>query len=203
MVATYVEGKFTRMNCTPESIVNLYQSGGARIHAGDSVSHLEHAWQCGRLAEKSGASLPLQLASWLHDIGHLWVNGEGSPTLRGEDDLHEDVGASLLLPVFGESVSEPVRWHVQAKRYLVTTRPGYAKKLSPDSLRSLQLQGGVMSPADGQAFEKNPYFVDALKLRVWDDLGKNASWFDVSQDEALAHLSALMKAVAARRVTKI
>jgi predicted HD phosphohydrolase len=173
------------------------------MYAGEPVTQLEHAWQCGRLAEKSGASLPLQLASWLHDIGHLWVNGEGSPTLRGENDAHEAVAADLLLPLFGGAVSEPVRWHVQAKRYLVTTRPGYAKKLTPDSLRSLQLQGGLMSPADCQAFEKNPYFVDALKLRVWDDLGKNASWFDVSQEEALAHLTALMKAVAQRHVTKI
>lgn len=203
MAATYVERKFSRMNCTPESIINLYQSGGARRCAGEPLSQLEHAWQCGRLAEKSGATLPLQLASWLHDIGHLWVNGEGSPALHGQNDAHEDVGANLLLPVFGESVSEPIRWHVQAKRYLVTTRPGYVKKLSSDSLRSLQWQGGVMSPGDCQMFERKPHFVDALKLRVWDDLGKNTSWFDVSKEEALEHLSALMTAVAARHVTKI
>jgi predicted HD phosphohydrolase len=203
MLTTYVQGKLADMKCTPESIANLYQSVGTLTHACEQVTPLAHAWQCGRLAEKSGANLPLQLASWLHDIGHLWVNGEGSPALRGENDVHEDVGASLLLPVFGESVSEPVRWHVQAKRYLVTTRPGYAKKLSPESLRSLQLQGGVMSSADCQAFEKTPHFVDALKLRVWDDLGKNTSWFDVTQEEALQHLSALMSALAARHVTKI
>jgi predicted HD phosphohydrolase len=60
-----------------------------------------------------------------------------------------------------------------------------------------------MSPGDCQAFERNPHFVDALKLRVWDDLGKHTSWFDVSKEEALEHLSALMTAVAARHVTKI
>lgn len=203
IVLTFKWVKVQAMRCTLKAIVNLYQSNATRTQAGEPVTPLAHAWQCGRLAEKSGASLPLQLASWLHDVGHLCGAGSVSPAMGGEEAAHENTGANLLLQTFGQAVSEPVRWHVQAKRYLVTNRPNYAKKLSPNSLRSLALQGGQMSAEDCHAFEKNPFFVDSLKLRVWDDLAKSTSWFDVSPDEALAHLSALMEAVAAKNVTKI
>ncbi|MBC7951607.1 MAG: hypothetical protein H7Z12_07255, partial [Rhodospirillaceae bacterium] len=39
--------------------------------------------------------------------------------------------------------------HVDAKRYLCATRPGYFAALSEDSKRSLALQGGIFS--DGGA----------------------------------------------------
>ena len=191
------------MDDMKNAILALYRQGGDRMYAGEPVTQLVHAWQCGRLAEKSGANAALQLASWLHDVGHLWVNAEGTPTLRGEDDSHENVGASLLAPVFGKAVAEPVRLHVQAKRYLVTTRQAYARKLSPDSVRSLLLQGGAMSQMECAAFEAEPYFTDALKLRVWDDLGKNAAWFEITREEALAHLAELMRVVQCQGVTQI
>ena len=181
----------------------LYEQGGDQIYAGESVTQLMHAWQCGRLAEKSGASAALQLASWLHDVGHLWVNLEGTPTLRGQDDVHERIGAQLLLPVFGPAVAEPVRLHVQAKRYLVGTRESYASKLSPDSVRSLILQGGPMGPQESAAFESEPFFADAVKLRVWDDLGKKSAWFEDTRHDALDHLMQLMHRVAQVNVTQI
>jgi predicted HD phosphohydrolase len=79
------------------TLLSLYEHGGDHFYAGESVTHLMHAWQCGRLAEKSGANPALQLASWLHDVGHLWVDLEGTPTLRGQDDVHESIGAQVLL----------------------------------------------------------------------------------------------------------
>lgn len=191
------------MQTTMNQILALYEQGGDRVYAGEPVTQLMHAWQCGRLAEKSGASAALQLASWLHDLGHLWVNLEGTPTLRGQDDVHENVGAQLLLPLFGPAVSEPVRLHVEAKRYLVSTRETYARKLSPDSVRSLQLQGGPMTPEACAAFEAEPFFADAVKLRVWDDLGKKAGWFEDTRRDALSHLMQLMRVVASEYVTQI
>lgn len=183
------------------TLLALYEQGGDRVYAGEQVSQLMHAWQCGRLAEKSGASAPLQLASWLHDVGHLWVNLAGTPTLLGQDDVHERIGAEVLLPVFGLAVSEPVRLHVQAKRYLVSTREAYARKLSPDSVRSLHLQGGLMTADECAAFEMEPFFADAVKLRVWDDLGKKSGWFEETRHEALDHLMQLMGRVAQDHVT--
>lgn len=182
-------------------LLALYEQGGDRVYAGEQVTELMHAWQCGRLAEKSGAPAPLQLASWLHDVGHLWVSLEGTSTLRGQDDVHERVGAEVLLPVFGLAVSEPVRLHVQAKRYLVSTREAYARKLSPDSVRSLHLQGGPMTADECSAFELEPFFADAVKLRVWDDLGKKSGWFEDTRHDALDHLRQLMGRVAQDHVT--
>lgn len=181
-----------RMHALHKTILELYRDNGDRMYAGEPVTQLEHAWQCGRLAEKSGANAALQLASWLHDLGHLWVNSPGTPTLRGEDDLHEVVAADVLAPVFGAAVAEPVRLHVQAKRYLVANHPGYAAKLSHDSARSLTLQGGPMSSQECAAFETQPFFKDALKLRVWDDLGKKKAWFEDSREDALQYLQKLM-----------
>jgi len=186
-----------------DTIFALYEQGGDLVYSGESVTQLMHAWQCGRLAEKSGASAALQLASWLHDVGHLWVNLEGTPTLRGHDDEHESIGAQILLPLFGPAVSEPVRLHVQAKRYLISTRETYARKLSPDSVRSLQLQGGTMEPQACAAFEAEPFFADAVKLRVWDDLGKKSGWFEDSRRDALEHLMQLMHRVAREHVIQI
>jgi len=186
-----------------DSLLALYEQSGDLVYSGESVSQLMHAWQCGRLAEKSGASAALQLASWLHDIGHLWVNLEGTPTLRDQDDVHEAMGAQLLYPVFGPAVSEPIRLHVLAKRYLVSTRETYARKLSPDSIRSLRLQGGVMTPEECAAFEAEPFFADAVRLRVWDDLGKKSGWFEDTRQDALDHLMRLMRRVAQDHVTQI
>jgi predicted HD phosphohydrolase len=185
------------------TLLALYEQGGDMVYAGESVTQLMHAWQCGRLAEKSGANAALQLASWLHDVGHLWVNLEGTPTLRGEDDVHEMIGAQVLLPLFGSVVSEPVRLHVQAKRYLVSTRETYARKLSADSVRSLRLQGGPMASQERGSFESEPFFADAVKLRVWDDLGKKTGWFEDTRQDALDHLKQLMDCVARNHVTQI
>lgn len=191
------------MEDTLKKLVFLYEKNGDRMYAGETVTQLTHAWQCGRLAEKSGANAALQLASWLHDIGHMLAGATGSPTCRGEDDQHEQTGAQLVLPLFGPCVAEPIRLHVQAKRYLVSMRSAYARKLSPDSVRSLQLQGGPMSEQECSLFEAEPFFSDAVKLRVWDDLAKTNGWFEDTREAALDHLSSLMAKVKAQHVTQI
>jgi predicted HD phosphohydrolase len=63
---------------------------------------------------------------------------------------------------------------VDAKRYLCATRPGYAAKLSPDSVRSLALQGGAMDAAAAQRFALHPWSGDAVRLRLWDEEAKVA-----------------------------
>ncbi len=42
-----------------------------------------------------------------------------------------------------------------------------------------------MSVQELADFERLPYFKDALKLRVCDDLGKKKSWFEDSSEDAL------------------
>lgn len=181
-------------------ILSLYQQAARQVLAGERVTLLAHAWQCGRLAEKSGASDKLQLASWLHDIGHVWMLANRQ-SQDGDVSGHAALGAQLLAPMFGQAVSEPVRLHVWAKRYLVTTRVAYARKLSEESRRSLAQQGGHLSDEECTAFERHPFFADAIQLRVWDDLGKKEGWFEATPQDALDQLDELIQSVHASCVT--
>jgi phosphonate degradation associated HDIG domain protein len=150
----------------------LFAEHGASRYEGarqESVSALEHALQCAQLAEWALVETPLVAAAFLHDVGHFVAAG---PDSDDEDDVHELRAVPFLAEGFGADVIEPVRLHVAAKRYLVTADPGYAATLSSASLHSLQLQGGAMSPAEARAFAAQPYALDAIQLRRWDDLAK-------------------------------
>jgi phosphonate degradation associated HDIG domain protein len=145
--------------------------GGAEYH-GEAVSQLEHALQAAHLAEAAGAPPPLVAAALLHDVGHL-LHGRGEDcATQGIDDRHEDLGVRFLAAAFGPAVTEPVRLHVTAKRYLCAAEPDYLGRLSAASVRSLGLQGGPMSAAEVREFEANPHHAAALVVRRWDDAAK-------------------------------
>jgi [1-hydroxy-2-(trimethylamino)ethyl]phosphonate dioxygenase len=61
---------------------------------------------------------------------------------------------------------------VDAKRYLCATDSCYRAGLSPASLQSLELQGGVMNSEEEAEFEADAFYRDAVRLRRWDDLAK-------------------------------
>ena len=184
----------------PDDILDLFTRKGALAYAGEGVSQLEHAWQCGQLARAAEAPLPLQLASWLHDLGHLLGELEGTPTLQGQDDRHQHTGADLLEALWGPEVAEPVRLHVGAKRYLVACNPAYGRHLSADSVRSLALQGGPMGAAECHAFAALPHALQAQQLRAWDDAAKRAHWFASGAQQALQELETLMRQLPRRTV---
>jgi phosphonate degradation associated HDIG domain protein len=179
----------------PQAILELFARKGAIAYEGEGISQIEHAWQCGQLARAAGASQTLQLASWLHDLGHLLTDLDGSPTVDGIDDRHEHTAARVLDAIWGPNVAEPVRLHVAAKRYLVATHPEYCERLSPDSVRSLALQGGPMPLVECVVFQANRYALDAQQLRSWDDAGKLPDWFASDTQHALDELRALMDRV--------
>lgn len=159
------------------TLLSCLRRGRALRYAGEPVTQWEHALQTAALALQAGASVHLATAALLHDIGHLVAADAamGSPTLQGIDDRHEQRGAQLIGELFGEAVTAPIRLHVVAKRYLVTTVPSYGDRLSEDSRRSLALQGGPMSPTEVDAFRKQRHADDALRLRCWDDIAKDSS----------------------------
>lgn len=139
---------------------------------GEGVSQLEHALQCAACAERDGASPSLITATLLHDIGHLLHDLPQDIADQGIDTQHESLGSAWLSRHFGPEVTEPVRLHVAAKRYLATVEKGYFDLLSPASIQSLKLQGGLMSPAETREYETERFAQDAIKLRRWDDEGK-------------------------------
>jgi phosphonate degradation associated HDIG domain protein len=179
----------------PQTILELFARKGGIAYEGEGISQIEHAWQCGQLARSAGASQALQLASWLHDLGHLMTDLSGSPTMQGIDDRHEYSGARMLDAIWGPAVAEPVRLHVAAKRYLVATHSEYSERLSPDSVRSLALQGGPMDLNECIHFQASRYALDAQQLRSWDDAGKRPGWFSSDTQHALDELRALMDRV--------
>jgi predicted HD phosphohydrolase len=160
------------MTTVIEQIESLFAEHGGIVHNGpqvDPVSALSHALQCAQLAEWAGVEGPLVAAALLHDIGHL-VDRPAPGRPAAARVPHELRALELLGGGFGPEVLEPIRLHVQAKRYLVTTEPTYAALLTPTSARSLaEEQGGPMSAAEVQAFEQLPYATDAVQLRRWDD----------------------------------
>jgi phosphonate degradation associated HDIG domain protein len=178
------------------TILELFRTKGDFAYEGEGISQIAHGWQCGQLAQQAGATPALQLASWLHDLGHLLTDLDGTPTLQGIDDRHEILGAKMLYTIWGPAVAEPVRLHVDAKRYLIATYPVYSARLSEDSRRSLGLQGGPMSIEECLRFEANPYALDAQQLRSWDDTSKRVGWFACDMEAALVDLQALMHRVA-------
>lgn len=139
---------------------------------GEGVSQLEHALQCAACAERDGASPALIAATLLHDIGHLLHDLPQDIADQGIDTKHESLGSAWLSQHFGPGVSEPVRLHVNAKRYLATVEKGYYELLSAASIQSLKLQGGLMSPEEARKYESERFAADAIKLRRWDDEGK-------------------------------
>lgn len=153
-----------------ERIEELFVLHGSAAYEGarrESVSALEHALQCAQLAEWANARAPLVAAALLHDIGHFLASDPDHV-----DDVHELRALPFLADGFGADVIEPVRLHVQAKRYLVAMDRGYAATLSPASVHSLELQGGPMSREECIVFEELPFAQDAVALRRWDDLAK-------------------------------
>ncbi|MDP9880580.1 phosphonate degradation associated HDIG domain protein [Variovorax boronicumulans] len=162
------------MSLSIPDIVGLFETKGHAQYDGEPVTQLEHALQSAHLAEQEGADSALIAAALLHDLGHLLHDFGGTPTQQGLDDLHQYRCLPFLRALFGSATLEPIRLHVDAKRFLCARVPGYLEALSPDSKRSLQLQGGVFDEAQAKAFETLPYAMDAVRLRQWDDTAKLA-----------------------------
>ena len=150
-----------------DDIMRLYADKGGECY-GEDVTQEQHALQCAALAEAAGAGPELIAAALLHDIGHL----------LGETDTghgcyaHHAVGAAFLSGLFGPQVTDPIRLHVTAKRYLCTADSEYRARLSDAALHSLNMQGGPMTAEEQRAFESEPRFGAAVELRRWDDAGK-------------------------------
>ena len=168
-------------------ISRLFAERGGVAYAGEPVSQLEHALQCAWLAQQADAGDALVTAALLHDLGHLLIAEHQtlsqSPTQLGIDDRHQFIALPLLRGAFDAEVREPIRLHVDAKRYLCATRPDYVSKLSADSVRSLALQGGVMDAEAARRFAALRWAEDAVRLRLWDEQAKVAGL----QTPPLAH----------------
>ena len=183
-------------------LLALFASPAARRMYDEEVTELDHALQAAALAHADGAPDHLVAAALLHDVGHL-VSDDNVPLDEdlAEDFHHERVGARYLARWFGPEVTAPVALHVAAKRYLCAVEPGYLDDLSPSSARSLALQGGPMSPAEVEAFERLAHHEAATLVRRWDDRAKVAG-LAVADLDAYRSLLARLASAPASVVTE-
>jgi predicted HD phosphohydrolase len=135
------------------------------IVGGDTMGVLAHSLQCADvLAAEHPDDVELQIAGLVHDIGDLLV--------PGDSDGHGRHGAEAVRGLLGPRVAGLVELHVPAKRYLVTTDPDYRAALSAGSIRTLELQGGLLDDEAVARFEAQPLAADALVLRRADEAAK-------------------------------
>jgi phosphonate degradation associated HDIG domain protein len=174
-----------------DKIEELFRNKGGSLYGGEEVTQEEHALQAAKLAEESGASPAIIAAALLHDVGHLLHNLPDDAPDEGVDDVHEALGYRFLQRWFGPEVAEPVRMHVDAKRYLCAVDPSYLATLSPPSVQSLELQGGPMSPSEVSDYEQQPFYAESLVVRRWDDQAKDPTL----KTPPLAHYLQFLRAV--------
>ena len=153
---------------------DLFARRGAEAYMGEPVTMSQHMEQSAACAEADGASDALVAAALLHDIGHFVGDFPLDALENGIDNVHEEAGARLLAEYFPAEVTEPIRLHVPAKRYLCAVDEGYQQRLSPASIQSLMVQGGPMNETEVAEFESNPHHRDAVRVRFYDDDGKVA-----------------------------
>jgi gamma-butyrobetaine dioxygenase len=178
-----------------DAIAELFASEGAADYLGEPVTVAAHLLQAGAMAAAVGAPPALVAAALLHDVGHLrgadaladgngdggvdeavgGVVASGRELMAGTDNNHGERGAQWLARWFPESVTEPVRLHVAAKRYLCAAEPSYLALLSEASVYTLAVQGGPMTGAEAAQFERAPRAADAIAVRRWDDQAKDPS----------------------------
>ena len=159
----------------------LFSSAGAADYLGEPVTVEAHMTQAAALAEAAGAPRALVAAALLHDVGHLRgadpladeQEQSGQELMAGTDNDHGERGAAWLARWFPPAVTEPVRLHVAAKRYLCASEPGYFALLSPASVYTLSVQGGPMTAAEADEFAAGPYAAGAVAVRRWDDAAKD------------------------------
>jgi len=176
---------------TLQRVLDLYDRWGNHRYD-EELSQLAHGLQCADLARQHGAADSLVAAALLHDVGHLLGLERRAGDVDVElNDRHDATGANYLSGTFGPDVTEPIRWHVHAKRYLCAVEANYVALLSEASIRSLQFQGGTMTPEEVAEFEMRPFFNDAVQLRRWDEGGKDLTRQVAGLDDFTAMLRAL------------
>jgi gamma-butyrobetaine dioxygenase len=156
-------------------IADLFANEGSQEYLGEAITQAAHMLQAAALAEAAGAPDSLVAAALLHDVGHFHGILSGHDLMADHDNRHEETGAAWLSRWLPSEVTEPVRLHVPAKRYLCAVDPNYLSQLSEASVFTLRVQGGPMSIDEARAFENQAFARDAVAVRRWDEAAKDPS----------------------------
>ena len=141
------------------------------LYIGEKVTMSEHMIQTAMLAEKAKCNDDLICSCLLHDYGHFILENPDELVKENLDGKHEDIGYEYLKNIFKKEIIEPIKYHVQAKRYLARDEK-YFELLSEASKISLKLQGGVLNDNESAKFEAQKYFKSTILLRKFDEAAK-------------------------------
>ncbi|WP_264213555.1 (R)-1-hydroxy-2-trimethylaminoethylphosphonate oxygenase [Leisingera thetidis] len=155
-------------------IGDIFDRRGDEEYLGEPVTMTEHMLQGATIAEANGQPEEIIVGALLHDIGHFTSEFGTFSMDDTEDRFHEEAGAEVLEQFFPSVITDCVRYHVAAKRYLCATKPEYFNRLSEASIHSLNLQGGPMNAAEVAEMEKNPNLRQIIAVRYLDEAGKRA-----------------------------
>lgn len=172
-------------------LADIIERRGAESYIGEAITISEHMLQAAQLAEQADAGDELIAAALLHDIGHYTNEFAEDAAEKGIDTVHEEAGAIVLDAYFPDIVVDCVRHHVAAKRYLCATDPAYFERLSPASVHSLNLQGGLMNDDEVQRFRAHPHLDAIIQVRIWDDEAKEQDF----QTPAFSHYMPILQRV--------
>lgn len=157
-----------------KKIKGLIEKYGSNDYIGENISQKEHYLQCAMLAEKDNCEKEVIIGALLHDIGHL-ISIENNLEQIGVYGAknHEKIGYDFAINYnLGKKIAHLIEYHVQTKRYLVTTDKNYYNNLSDASKKTLEKQGKMMNSHEIIEFKNNPYFKEDLKIREYDDKAK-------------------------------
>ena len=160
------------LNIVEEIIFNF--SNNKSLYIGEELTMSEHMIQTAMLAEKNKCTNDLICSSLLHDYGHFVLEDPNQLVGNHIDGNHEAIGANYLKKYFSNKIIEPILLHVDAKKYLARNKK-YFDNLSEASKTSLKLQGGIMNDNDAKKFEQNKNYINAIKLRRFDEAAKKKS----------------------------
>lgn len=162
------------MSLNVPELISLLNVQGRAQYGMEAVNQMEHALQCAYLAERANETPATIAAALLHDLGHLIAAQKDGQIEHdtSQDDLHQYVALPFLRGTFPDAVLEPIRMHVDAKRYLCAVDANYWPALSIASKHSLEQQGGVYSEDQVALFLAQPFAEEAIRLRRYDDLAK-------------------------------
>ena len=140
---------------------------------GFPVDRLEHSLQTATRAMRAGEDEEYVVCALLHDIGHYTNEFGADAAALGVDNHHDEAGAAVIAPYFPSVVTDCVRAHVAAKRYLCAVDADYFGRLSQASVDTLKLQGGPMGEKEVAAFQQGENLDAIIQVRIWDDQGKD------------------------------
>ncbi len=163
---------------TPDNIVaflgDIFERCGDTEYLGEPVTMAQHMLQGATIAEQNGMDDEIIVGALLHDIGHFTSEFGTFSMDDTKDRYHEEAGARVLAEFFPAVITDCVRYHVAAKRYLCATKPEYLDRLSEASVHSLNLQGGPMGADEVAQFKQNPNLQKIIQVRYLDDAGKRS-----------------------------